>query len=131
MVVLIREVFADPQQNFGALIFGVGPEERPDAKTWLKIGNTGIFFQPSEIVKIGFIITFGVHIERLKSKINHPLSILQLLIHAFIPIGLVVISGDMGSALVFIIITVQRKVTRRHDHDPRRLCFHWLSGHDE
>ncbi len=88
------------------LLFGVGPEERPDAKTWLKIGNTGIFFQPSEIVKIGFIITFGVHIEKIKSKINHPLSILQLLVHALIPIGLVVISGDMGSALVFVIITV-------------------------
>ena len=28
------------------LLFGVGPIERPDAKTWLKIGNTGIFFQP-------------------------------------------------------------------------------------
>ncbi len=88
------------------LLFGVGPEERPDAKTWLKIGNTGIFFQPSEIVKIGFIITFGVHIEKIKSKINHPLSILQLIVHALIPIGLVVISGDMGSALVFVIITV-------------------------
>ena len=87
------------------LLFGVGPEERPDAKTWLKIGNTGIFFQPSEIVKIGFIITFGTHIEKLKDKINHPLSIIQLIIHALIPIGLVVISGDMGSALVFMIIT--------------------------
>lgn len=87
------------------LLFGVGPAERPDAKTWLKIGSTGIFFQPSEIVKIGFIITFGVHIEKLKSKINHPFSIIQLLIHALIPIGLVVISGDMGSALVFMIIT--------------------------
>ncbi len=88
------------------LIVGVGPAERPDAKTWLKIGSTGIFFQPSEIVKIGFIITFGVHLEKLKSNINHPLSILQLAIHALIPIGLVVKSGDMGSALVFMIITV-------------------------
>lgn len=87
------------------LLFGVGPAERPDAKTWLKIGNTGIFFQPSEIVKIGYIITFGVHIEKLKAKINHPFSIIQLLIHALIPIGLVIISGDMGSALVFMIIT--------------------------
>ncbi len=87
------------------LLFGVGPAERPDAKTWLKIGSTGIFFQPSEIVKIGYIITFGVHIEKLKSKINHPFSIIQLLVHALIPIGLVVISGDMGSALVFMIIT--------------------------
>lgn len=88
------------------LLFGTGPEERPDARTWLKLGQTGIFFQPSEIVKIGFIITFGVHLEKLKNNINHPLSILQLGIHALIPIGLVVISGDMGSALVFMIITV-------------------------
>ena len=88
------------------LLFGVGPAERPDAKTWLKIGNTGIFFQPSEIVKIGFIITFGVHLERLKGNINHPISILQLAIHAIIPVSLVIISGDMGSALVFMIIAV-------------------------
>lgn len=88
------------------LLFGVGPAERPDAKTWLKIGNTGIFFQPSEIVKIGFIITFGVHLEKLKGNINHIFSIIQLAIHALIPIALVTISGDMGSALVFIIIAI-------------------------
>lgn len=88
------------------LIFGVGPLERPDAKTWLKIGNTGIYFQPSELVKIGFIITFGVHLEKLKSNINHPFSIIQLALHAIIPVALVIKSGDMGSALVFIIITV-------------------------
>ena len=85
-------------------IVGVGPVERPDAKTWLKFGS--IFFQPSEIVKIGFIITFGVHLEKLKGNINHPLSILQLGFHALIPIFLVMKSGDMGSALVFIIITI-------------------------
>ena len=83
---------------------GVGPIERPDAKTWLKFGS--VFFQPSELVKIGYIITFGVHLEKLKSNINHPLSILQLGVHALVPILLVMKSGDMGSALVFIIITV-------------------------
>lgn len=83
---------------------GVGPIERPDAKTWLKFGS--VFFQPSELVKIGYIITFGVHLEKLKGNINHPLSILQLGVHALIPILLVMKSGDMGSALVFIIITV-------------------------
>lgn len=88
------------------LLFGVGPIERPDAKTWLKIGSTGIYFQPSELVKIGFIITFGVHLERLKSNINHPISIIQLGIHALIPVALVIKSGDMGSALVFMIIAV-------------------------
>ena len=83
---------------------GVGPLERPDAKTWIKFGS--IYFQPSEIVKIGFIITFGVHIERVKSNINHPFSILQLGLHAIIPVGLVIKSGDMGSSLVFIIIAI-------------------------
>lgn len=87
------------------LKFGVGPPERPDAKTWLKFGSK-IYFQPSEIVKIGFIITFGVHINKLKSNINSFSSIIQLGIHALIPIGLVIVSGDMGSALVFIIITI-------------------------
>ncbi len=85
-------------------VIGVGPIERPDAKTWIKLGP--IFFQPSEIVKIGFIITFGVHLEKLKGNINHPFSILQLGIHALIPVGLVMVSGDMGSALVFIIIAI-------------------------
>ncbi len=88
------------------LLFGVGPIERPDAKTWLKIGSTGIFFQPSELVKIGFIITFGVHLEKLKGNINHPFSIIQLGIHAIIPVALVIKSGDMGSALIFIVIAV-------------------------
>lgn len=88
------------------LMVGTGPPDRPDVKTWLKLGETGIYFQPSEILKIGFVITFGVHLEKLKNNINHPLSILQLGIHALIPIGLVIISGDMGSALVFMIITV-------------------------
>lgn len=83
---------------------GVGPLERPDAKTWLKFGS--FFFQPSELVKIGFIITFGVHLEKLKSNINHPLSILQLGAHALIPVLLVMKSGDMGSALVFMIIAI-------------------------
>ncbi len=83
---------------------GVGPIERPDAKTWIKFGS--IYFQPSEIVKIGYIITFGVHLEKLKNNINHPFSIAQLAVHALIPIGLVIKTGDMGSALVFIIITI-------------------------
>lgn len=86
------------------LLFGVGPIERPDAKTWLKFGS--IYFQPSELVKIGFIITFGVHLEKLKNNINHPFSIIQLGIHAIIPVALVIKSGDMGSALVFMIIAV-------------------------
>lgn len=83
---------------------GTGPSSRPDARTWLEIGPVN--FQPSELVKIGFIITFGVHLDKLKDKINKFTSILQLGFHAAIPIVLVSATGDMGSALVFILIAV-------------------------
>ncbi len=83
--------------------FGTGPSARSDARTWLSLGP--IQFQPSELVKIGFIITFSVHIEKLKDKINNIVSIIQLAVHALIPIALVALTGDMGSSLVFIFIT--------------------------
>ena len=83
--------------------FGTGPSERPDVHTWLDFKIFSI--QPSEFVKIGFIITFSVHLERLKDKLNKPLSILQLAVHVMIPTFLVLKTGDMGSALVFLVIT--------------------------
>lgn len=82
--------------------FGTGPQARPDVHTWLDFGKFSI--QPSEFVKIGFIITFGVHLDKLRDKINKPLSILQLGVHAMIPTFLVMKTGDMGSALVFLVI---------------------------
>lgn len=86
------------------LIFGAAPEARPDSKCWLKFGS--IYFQTSELVKIGFVITFSMHLELLKDKINDFKSLILLGIHALIPIGLVVLTGDMGSALVFMFMTI-------------------------
>lgn len=82
--------------------FGSGPQARPDVHTWLDFKVFSI--QPSEFVKIGFIITFGVHLDKLRDRINKPLSIIQLGIHAIIPTFLVMKTGDMGSALVFLVI---------------------------
>ena len=82
--------------------YGTGPSARSDVHTWLKFGPVN--FQPSELVKIGFIITFSVHLEVLKDKLNRIISIVQLGIHAMIPTALVAVTGDMGSSLVFIII---------------------------
>ena len=85
---------------------GVGPPERPDAKTWIVLGSTGLYFQPSELVKIGFIITFAVHIDTVRDNLNSLKSIILLCLHAATPCLLVLISGDMGSALIFIFIFV-------------------------
>ena len=88
------------------LAVGVGPPARPDAKTWLVLGSTGLYFQPSELLKIGFIITFGMHIELVQDRLSQFKHIVFLCLHAIVPIGLVIVSGDMGSALVFMIIFV-------------------------
>ncbi len=68
-------------------------------QSWLYIGPIGI--QPSEFVKATFIVTFSKHIDVVKKKINHPLSVLGLGLHAGVIIGLILISGDLGVALVY------------------------------
>ena len=85
-------------------VWGKGPAERPDAKTWLSLGSSGLYFQPSELLKIGFIITFSMHLELVRDKIKELLHVILLCVHAAVPIGLVALTGDMGSALIFILI---------------------------
>ena len=83
---------------------GVAPDARSDARSWLKIfafGGYSLYLQPSEILKIAFIITFSYHLSKTRQNLSGFLNIFLLCIHAAIPIGLVVITGDMGSALIF------------------------------
>ena len=86
------------------LAIGAAPEERPDSRCWIKIGS--IYFQSSELVKIGFLITFSMHLELVRDRINSLKSVIALGIHAMVPRGLVILTGDMGSALVFMIMAV-------------------------
>ncbi len=86
--------------------WGSSPNGRSDAISWLYIKPLSINIQPSEILKVAFIITFSMHIDMLKDRINELKSILLLLIHAAIPTGLVILTGDLGSALVFVIIFI-------------------------
>ena len=83
------------------ILFGSG--ERGNAN-WIAIPGLPFYIQPTEFAKVTYIICFALHIDRLKPKINHPLSVLQLGIHAMIIIGLVLLSGDLGMALVYIAI---------------------------
>ena len=76
-------------------------------KSWIRFLGIGI--QPSEIVKVIYIVLLAKHISYLKEyrNLNHPLSVLQLALHFLIPFVLVVvISADLGSALIFFAIFV-------------------------
>lgn len=81
---------------------GIAPEGTDD-KAWIDLGFTS--FQPSEILKISFIITFSYHIKTVKEKINKPKYLLPLLLHGFFPVGLIILQGDYGTAIVFAFIT--------------------------
>lgn len=85
--------------------FGVG-ENGNENWIFLPIPGFNFAIQPTEFVKITFIITFALHLAHLKEKINHPLSILQLALHAGLIIALVLWQGDLGMALVYMGIMV-------------------------
>lgn len=85
---------------------GVGPAERQDVKTWISIPGSGLYFQPSELVKIGFVITFGMHLDLVRDRLREIKQLLFLCIHGMVPVGLVILSGDLGSALVFMAIFI-------------------------
>ena len=84
---------------------GVAPDGRQDARSWIKL-TSSLYLQPSEILKIGFIITFSQHLSKVKNDLSGLKNIFFLCVHALIPIGLVVITGDMGSALIFVLMFI-------------------------
>ncbi len=76
--------------------------KRDDDLAWLDLGFMTI--QPSEILKIAYILTLAAHIAKLGDKINSLPRLLLLCVHGFGPFLLVLIQGDAGSALVFLFI---------------------------
>ena len=84
-----------------------GYEDDTGNKSWLRFGPIGI--QPSEVVKIIYIVVMAKHIAYLKEyhSLNHVLSVLQLAVHFLLPFAMVVvISSDLGSALIFLFIFI-------------------------
>lgn len=84
------------------LVFGVAEGGN---RSWFTIPGIGVTVQPSEFVKVLFIATFSKHLQTTGKKINRFPSLIMLAVHALIIVGLVLISGDLGVALVYIAIT--------------------------
>ncbi len=84
-----------------------GEEGGTGNKSWIRFLGIGI--QPSEIVKVIYIVLMAKHISYLKEykNLNHIFSVAQLVAHFFLPFALViVISADLGNALIFLFIFV-------------------------
>ncbi|MBQ8207168.1 MAG: rod shape-determining protein RodA [Clostridia bacterium] len=85
----------------GTLIFGVAAGSN---LSYLRFGPVGI--QPSEFVKAAYIMTFSKHLAYVKDKINNIKNLAGLALHAGLIIGLILISGDLGVALVYMAFTL-------------------------
>ena len=81
-----------------------GAEWETANKSWLSIPGTGLMIQPSEFVKFTFICTFAKHLFSVQDRINAPLNVLLLGAHAALVVGPILLSGDLGVALIYIAI---------------------------
>ena len=84
---------------------GLQVDESVDDKAWLRL-PFGLTFQPSELLKICFIMSFAYHLSKVRSEINKPLNVLLLCAHGAFPILLIHFQGDDGTAIVFAFIFI-------------------------
>lgn len=77
-----------------------------DDTAWLNIPGINVTFQPSELLKIVFIITFSKHLVMVRDRMNRPLVVLGLCLHAIVPAAMIFKQGDDGTLLVFLFIFV-------------------------
>lgn len=91
-------------------VIGFGPAGTDD-KAWLDLGITT--FQPSELLKACFIVTFAMHISRVQDKINKLATLIPVCAHGALPVLLIHFQGDDGTALVFAVMV---------------LCMLWAAG---
>lgn len=71
-------------------------------KSWIWIGKLTI--QPSEFVKLAFILTFSKHYDTVKGKIQSPRTVFLLFLHGLMPVGVLVLQKDMGMMLVYLLM---------------------------
>lgn len=89
------------------LTFVIGVAPNPDAPTdraWLSLGITT--FQPSELLKLSFILTFSMHLSHVGERINHLKEFSLLCLHALFPVALIIVQSDYGTAMVLSLIHI-------------------------
>ena len=78
-----------------------------DDTAWINLPG-GLSFQPSELVKVFFIVTLTKHMYILKEsdKLHTLFGVVTLLIHTAVPVLIIHMQGDDGTVLVFLFVFV-------------------------
>lgn len=72
---------------------------RNGARRWIDLGFTD--FQPSELAKIAFVLVIAGYL-RHRSTYRSLMGLVPLAVIALVPMGLIVVQPDLGTALLFI-----------------------------
>ena len=81
------------------LFIGRGLDEW-GAKSWVYIGS--ISFQPAEISKIVLIFCLAAFLDKYKYSINNVWILLATIMFVALPIGLILLQPDFGTAMVYV-----------------------------
>lgn len=87
------------------LIPSIGSQSGTFARSWIDIGS--ISFQPAEIMKLGFIFFFAAHLAKVGDTLqDFKTGFLPALTLAMIPVGLLILQPDIGTAAIMFAIIV-------------------------
>jgi rod shape determining protein RodA len=75
-------------------------KEISGSRSWVTIGSIG--FQPSELAKITTILVLAYYLSRSNTDIDSFKDILITLGIGFLPVALILLEPDMGTAIVFV-----------------------------
>jgi len=84
------------------LVFGT---EVRGTTGWIAIGSLPPM-QPAEFTKIFLILSFAEFLSRRKDQLNSIMQMLPCFVYMGIPFMLIMLQPDLGTALVYIVITV-------------------------
>lgn len=88
------------------LTFFVGTQRGgADDKAWIML-PMGMSIQPSEFLKISFVLSFSLHLSSVVNQINKLKNVVLLCLHGVVPVILIHMQGDDGTALIFLFIFV-------------------------
>ena len=82
---------------------GVQVSEYIDDRNWLDIPGLPQF-QPSELLKISFILTFAYHLSTVKDELNDWKTLILVCLHGITPVLLIHLQGDDGTAVIMLVI---------------------------
>lgn len=85
------------------LVMGFGREDT-GTQGWISLGFVNL--QPAEVAKVCFIVSLSAHISKIREDINSLTNIALLLLHLAVPVALILLQPDMGTAMVFIFIFI-------------------------